>query len=298
MAAVLPKPAVYFSAFLFLLLTTGLGAADGRGQAKTAPPGESAPPRVADVPPRIEPIEPPRHKDRRVRYWLSARISAFDTMGFASVGGKKLQWMRLQGFEADQESSRQFRLNAGRHALLMYDHRYCYSLALIYRAPKPGERALSKVSTEDGSLKGWVVRHTPTAPTNLYLPTGPWKRFLALDAKGRARQPDAFRLEGSFRVRDDRSGLVGQIEDIALHSTKPLPLFTHYIDLQEQDAKEVYESRIQDTGVDAAKEKKWYEATRAGWEQTRHDKATELAVIEGVIHTGTGRPLLGGLIGS
>ena len=91
----------------------------------------------------------------------------------------------------------------------MYHNHHYYSLVLIYKYParKPGDKDLTRTTTKDGSLEAWLLRHEGHEYGEHYLPLEPWKRFLSTSPKERLKQPKAFRLEGSLRVKEDQFGL-------------------------------------------------------------------------------------------
>src|SRR5205807_5821041 len=103
----------------------------------------------------------PRRKTKDMWYRVHTHLDAYETLGFPTPGGKKERLFRPNGFIADDESTRHYRLADGRHAVGMYHDHHYYSLVLIYKYParKPGDKDLTRTTTKDGSLEAWLLRH-------------------------------------------------------------------------------------------------------------------------------------------
>ncbi len=91
------------------------------------------------------------------------------------------------------------------------------------------------------------------------------------------------------------------MDNIKLHSLKPLPMDADYLAWEAKLAKQSYDlaRRAGDaTPRKIAAAKKLYEATMAGLADVRTHPTKELATIEGLLITGTGRSIFDGLKGS
>src|SRR5438045_28148 len=98
------KPTLRIAGFLVLLFWSH-GVGGPVVQSGGGNPGQSRSLREANMKQlTVEPLEPPKQEDPQSRYWIATHIRAYDTLGYASTGGKKLQWLRLQGFDATEEN--------------------------------------------------------------------------------------------------------------------------------------------------------------------------------------------------
>src|SRR5207249_7423059 len=62
----------------------------------------------------------PRRKIKDMWYRVHTHLDAYETLGFPTTGGKKERLFRPNGFIADDETTRHYRLADGRHAVAMY----------------------------------------------------------------------------------------------------------------------------------------------------------------------------------
>jgi hypothetical protein len=276
----------------------GCSESDALSQSKPEPPTTppSAKETVVVQRPRLVLLEArePRRKDKDSWYYLQTHLDAYEALGFPTPEGQKWREFRPNGFIANEEETRHYRLPDGRHAVALYHSGHYYSLVLIYKYPaqKPGDKALTRATTEDGSLEAWLLRHEGHEYGEHYLPLDPWKRFLSASAEDRAKQPKAFRLEGSLRVKEDQFGLLESMTGVNLRSAKPLPVFVEYLDFEEKQAKEIYDidRRAADAHTRMAEIKKRYQEETQYLALQRQGGATEPLTIRGWIHGRWGPP--------
>jgi hypothetical protein len=234
-------------------------------------------------------MEPPERKGRYTRYWIDAELSARDALGIGWPYGEKLKWLQVEGFCAGAESIRQFRLEDGRRALAMYDSRFFYSLVLIYRSPR-NRGSWASVGTKGASLEAWLLRTKPHDQLEKFLPLEVWQHFLGSCTEDRARYENAFRLEGSARVREDDLGLIKQMLDVELHSLKPLPAFKEYRDFDEKRV----EGEIAEREANPKISRHQIEKMKVEWASwrafRRQHKPSEPAVFSGWVRAGWAGP--------
>jgi hypothetical protein len=272
--------------------------------------------RATDSPLTREPVpeivSPPKRPGTNLQYSVSARRDAFHTLGLGLTPVDKLFCAQPQGFQAENEQIRQFRLSDSRHVLALYERDRCYSLILIYKAPPqkgkgrqmtPEETSLiarlrdlrrftmetMETKTKDSSLEAWLMRHKGFTSADHYLPLESWTRFFHSSAADRGKNKDAFRLEGNAHVLEDAFGLVKEVR-VELRSAKPLPPFLEYLDFHEKQMRTHFEWRIQRPSAQIDELKQEYQEAKmflADWSKT---KASEPVRITGSINGGWSPP--------
>src|SRR5262245_13895578 len=297
------RPGSRIPVLLIAILIMALASWFGSGPQFRADqgPGGGPPPSEQGrmtAPPAVKLVESPVRKDRDLRYFISSGrdLMAFDVLGYAWPEVEKWQKVAClaEGINFTEETSRQFRLRDGRHALAIYEWGHCFSLVLIYKIQaKQGKPARATLSTKDGSLEAWLMRHEGHEYAEHFLPQDQWERFLALSREQRERRPKVFPLEGTIEeVVEDQFGLVNDLKNIDLRSSKPLPLYTEFLDFQVRQAKESHNWEVKNHPERAGELREGLESTLMYSKHFRQSNCKEVATILGSVYGGWRRPPL------